>query len=217
MSILVVGAHPDDETLGAGGLVARSVAEGREVAWLTFSGPTTSRGDDPDVAAGEWAEAGRRLGVTDLTQVGLADNRFDEVALLDLVTEVEAVIDRVRPTTVVTHHAGDVNVDHRLVAEAVLAATRPVPGHPVRTVLAFEVPSSTEWGFGAIRPFIPNLFVDISGVVDRKLDALGAYASELRTAPHPRSVEVVQALATVRGSAIGVAAAEAFQLVRSSW
>ena len=91
------------------------------------------------------------------------------------------------------------------------------PGQPVRTVLSFEVPSYTEWAFGSLAPFVPEFFVDITEHLDRKLHALEAYATELRPAPHPRSVEAVRALATVRGSAVGVGAAEAFQLVRTLW
>ena len=153
--------------------------------------------------------------MSDVVRACLPDNRFDSVDLLDVVRLVEAEIARVRPTLVLTHHHGDVNVDHRVTHEAVLAATRPVPGGTVATVLAFEVPSSTEWGFSAATAFSPTVFVDVADTLQDKLDALSEYGSEMREFPHPRSAEAVRALATWRGATAGVAAAEAFQVVRA--
>lgn len=110
-----------------------------------------------------------------------------------------------------THSAADLNLDHRLVHEAVLCATRPHAPHSVREVLAFETPSSTEWGMTAFRP---TLFVDITATLETKLAALACYAEELRPFPHPRSPEAVRALAQWRGAQSGCSAAEAFEVVR---
>lgn len=159
--------------------------------------------------------AASRLGVRDVVTEGLPDNRFDTVALLDVVKLVEAQIEDRRPSVVYSQHGGDVNVDHQVTFRAVLAATRPVPGHPVREVLAFEVGSSTEWAFGSFAPaFSPTVFEDVTGFVDAKVDAMRCYASELREFPHPRSPEALRAAATRWGSAVGVEAAEAFAPVR---
>jgi LmbE family N-acetylglucosaminyl deacetylase len=116
---------------------------------------------------------------------------------------------------VATHHHGDLNKDHRITLEAVLVATRPVPGGSVRTLLSFEVPSSTEWSFTPAAHFVPNLFVDITDHLETKIQALSAYTGEMREFPHPRSEENVRALARTRGATIGVPAAEAFQVVRA--
>ena len=99
--------------------------------------------------------------------------------------------------------------------EAVVTACRPQQGHPVRTLLCFEVPSSTEWQLpGSAPAFTPNWFVDISSTIDRKLAALEAYSAELRPWPHPRSLQGVAHLAHWRGATVGVDAAEAFILGR---
>jgi N-acetylglucosamine malate deacetylase 1 len=135
--------------------------------------------------------------------------------LLDVVKKIEAFIQRYQPSTVFTHHAGDVNIDHQVVHHAVVTACRPLPGHSVKELLFFEVPSSTEWRpTSSAEPFIPNWFVDISTTLAKKLQALEGYGSELRAFPHPRSLKAVSALATWRGATVGVEAAEAFVLGR---
>jgi len=113
------------------------------------------------------------------------------------------------------HHAGDVNVDHRRLHEAVSTACRPTPGQTVRRLLSFEVASSTEWQpAGSAPPFQPNWFVDISAQWPRKREALAAYAGEMRPWPHARSLEALEHLAHWRGAQVGVEAAEAFCLLR---
>lgn len=223
MSILVVGAHPDDEVLGAGGTIARARSAGIDVSVLLLGDGATSRAASPseadpaDVEERRLAsiDAAARLGVAEPTLAGFPDNRFDGLDLLELVKAIEAVVSTVRPTTVLTHHVGDLNVDHQLTARAVLTATRPQPGCSVRHVLSFEVVSATNWSFGSASSFEPSVFVDIGATLGSKLEALEAYAGEMRPAPHARSVEAVKALAAYRGSTVGVDAAEAFQLIRS--
>lgn len=216
---LVVMAHPDDETLGAGGTIARLAAQGSQVSWLLLSdgvGARPSSGpDEADRRHHHCLAAAAALGVEDVLCHDLPDNRFDGVDLLDVIGLVERALERVCPETVITHHAGDLNVDHRITHRAVLTATRPVPGSTVRTVLGAEVPSSTEWSFGDEQPFRPSVFIDVSDTIEAKLVALACYEDETRAAPHARSVEAVRALATVRGATTGVAAAEAFELIRA--
>ena len=107
------------------------------------------------------------------------------------------------------------NVDHRIVHDAVLAATRPQPGASVREIRFFETVSSTEWRPPSSHlPFAPTLFVDISDSLVRKLEALQAYESEMRPWPHSRSIEAVEHLACWRGASVGCGAAEAFELGR---
>ena len=107
------------------------------------------------------------------------------------------------------------NVDHRVIHDAVLAACRPQPNALVRELYFFEVASSTEWQVpGSGRSFVPSVFVDISGTLKKKLRALEAYKSEMRPWPHARSVKSLDHLARWRGATIGVEAAEAFMLGR---
>jgi LmbE family N-acetylglucosaminyl deacetylase len=217
--VLVVAAHPDDEVLGVGGTMARHASEGDVVTVLILGEGAVARDaatrDEVATLESQARRANAILGVTDVRFAKLPDNRFDRLDLLDIVKAVEAVVSETRPALVYTHHAGDLNVDHRLTAHAVITATRPVPGSPVREVAAFEVASSTEWAFGQIAGmFTPNAFRDISTTLERKLEALGCYAAEMAPAPHPRSPEVVRAMAVRWGSVAGRMAAEAFEIVR---
>jgi LmbE family N-acetylglucosaminyl deacetylase len=144
-----------------------------------------------------------------------ADNRMDSVNLLDVIKSVERVVTELKPERVYTHHSGDVNIDHRIVHQAAVTACRPVAGQSVRSLLFFETPSSTEWQSAASDlPFTPNWYVPIASTMERKLEALRVYASEMREFPHSRSLDAIKHLAAWRGSCAGVSAAEAFMLGR---
>lgn len=219
--VLVVAAHPDDEALGCGGTMAKAAAAGAAVHTLFFTNGVDARdtvsGDD--AAARERADAARRaahrLGAHEPHILAFPDNRLDTVAMLDLARAVEAEIARVQPVVILTHHADDLNVDHRRVHEAVMTACRPQPGHVVKHILCFEVASSTEWRAPrASAAFVPQLFVDIGTHLDDKLQALRAYDAEMRPWPHARSIEAVGHLARWRGASVGVSAAEAFMVAR---
>lgn len=222
-TIAVIAAHPDDEVLGCGGTIARLSTEGSSVHVLLLADGESSRVETPDAITPDLVAARRTaadrasalLGCKSVTVHRLPDNRLDSLDLLDVVKQIEAFVNRHSPTTVFTHHGGDVNVDHSIVHEAVLAACRPQSRHPVRDLLFFEVASSTEWRPpGSAAPFVPNHFVDISATLAVKLRALETYQAELRPFPHPRSVEAVTALARWRGATAGCAAAEAFVVGR---
>ena len=219
-SVLCVCAHPDDEALGCGGTLARLAAEGAEVHLLFMADGVNARSGAPASALKKRRamalEAAELLGARAPQFLDFPDNRMDGVELLDVVSEIERCAAPLAPDVVFTHFPGDLNIDHRICAQAVLTAFRPVPGGVVRAIYGFEVPSSTEWAFGAAgSSFSPNAFFDISDHLAAKLNALEAYAEEMRPFPHPRSPEAVEALARWRGATIGVAAAEAFSLLRS--
>ena len=226
MKILIIAAHPDDEVLGAGGTIARVVKEGHEVHIAIMSEGVTSRDPQSEQVKLEQVDALRRhsrqaakiLGAKDIYLHNLPDNRFDTVALLDIVKLIEDLVEHVSPDVVYTHHGGDLNVDHVILHRAVITATRPTQGQQVREIYAFEIPSSTEWSFQSIKPhFHPNIFVNISNTLTIKIQALSCYKSEIRTFPHPRSPEALQAIARRWGSVVGFEAAEAFELIRTIW
>jgi len=219
--VLVCAAHPDDEALGCGGTMARHGQWGDEVHVMFLADGVASRsGDGRDVDA-ELDErraaanaAATILGANAPIFVAYPDQRLDAIPLLDVTQSIERVMGELKPDIVYTHHAGDLNGDHRIVAQAVLTASRPFPGQPVAAIYGFEVLSSTEWAFGAQEAFRPSRFVSISGTLPQKLRALEAYRAEMRDYPHPRSLEAVEALARYRGATVGEQAAEAFTVFR---
>ncbi len=224
MKYLVVAAHPDDEVLGCGGTIARLSREGHEVYIGILGEGITSRYAQPDQADrhlvetlhGNSRKVAEMVGAKDIFMYDLPDNRFDTVPMLDIVKIAEELVKKTCPDAIYTHHGGDLNIDHVIVNRAVLTATRPTAGHCVRQLYTFEVPSSTEWAFGKLHSiFQPNVFVDIAATLEIKILAMAAYDGESRPFPHPRSARALAAIAERWGSAVGLSAAEAFELVRS--
>ena len=221
MKVLVVAAHPDDEVLGCGATISKHVSCGDEVRIIILGEGITSRAN---LSLGEQKKLTEKLsedmnkvckilGAEKIIQGYFPDNKLDSIPLLVVVHFIERRLSEFQPEIVYTHHSSDVNIDHCVTAKAMQAVCRPLPGSLIKTVLAFEVPSSTEWNFGSNR-FSPNVFVSIGGdYLKKKLDALKIYDSETRDFPHPRSFESVKALAKFRGAQSGLRSAEAFQLV----
>lgn len=217
--ILVVAAHPDDEILGCGGTLARFVQQGAEVYTLLLGKGVAARDQDEqgvkkkiDVLNECMNLANQSLGVKEVFSFDFPDNSFDSVALLDIVKVVEDVKEKIKPNIIFTHYAKDLNIDHRITYEAVITATRPLPGESVKEIYSFEVLSSTEWKYPL--SFSPDTFFDISATIESKLQALRYYESEMREFPHPRSLEAVELNAKSWGVKTGLRFAEAFECVR---
>ena len=217
-NVLVVAAHADDEALGCGGALAKHARSGDRIRLLFMTDGEGARGSAVantqrrKVACEAAAEI---LGAEPPLLLDFPDNAMDGVPCIQVAQAVEAELARFEPDVVYTHHAQDLNVDHRITHEAVMTALRPQPYRPLPTILAFEVMSSTEWRAPAAAvAFIPNWYVDIGDFWETKKAALDAYRDEMRPWPHTRSVEAVEHLARWRGSCVGVEAAEAFCLLR---
>jgi LmbE family N-acetylglucosaminyl deacetylase len=220
--VLVVAAHPDDEVLGCGGLIAKLTTAGIDVVIKFMSDGESSRAnlssEEVSRLIKKRNEAALRsseiLGVRDVHFGKFADNQMDSEPILSIARELETLMAELKPLTVLTHSNSDLNVDHRRTTEAVLIATRPIPGQSVRSVLMYETLSSTEWNYSAVPQFRPNIFVDISAHADKKLSALNEYVSEIREWPHPRSMDGLKIAMQHRGSSVGRELVEAFELIR---
>lgn len=219
--VLVVAAHPDDEVLGCGGTVARLTNDGCEVYTLILGTGIAGRYENGDAEKikSEIEElkkqthaANETIGVKEVFFHDFPDNRFDTVALLDLVKVIEQVKEDIKPDMVFTHYAGDLNIDHQITYKAVLTATRPLSEETVRQIYSFEVLSSTEWNYPMT--FSPDVFFDISSTLDTKLKAMSEYKSELREFPHPRSLQAIKLSAEYWAIQVGLRYIEAFKAVR---
>ena len=147
-AILVVAAHPDDEVLGCGGYIAARARNGDDVSVAFISDGVTSRINNKsqfEIEARRKAaqQAADVLGVKNISFGDFPDNKLDASPLLEVIKSIEAVVERVRPQIVLTHFGGDLNIDHRIVNQAVLTACRPTVDQVVKQIMFFEVSSST--------------------------------------------------------------------------
>ena len=221
--VLVIGAHPDDEILGCGGVMAKLRKRGAAVRVLFVGEGSSCRFSAADrhnpecsVAIGERQKAARtalaRIGVEEMTFLDAACGQFDTIPLIEIGKSIESEIAAFGPDTVLTHSHVDANNDHRITFQAALQATRPGALNHVASVLSYEVLTSTEWRF--VESFLPNYFVSIEDEIEAKVDAMAAYTTETKPFPFPRSAENIRALAMLRGAQAGVSFAEAFHVVR---
>jgi N-acetylglucosamine malate deacetylase 1 len=215
--ILVVAAHPDDETLGAGGTIAKHSEQGDVVAVLVVSGhlPPLYDRASYEITVKESERAFEILGV--------AKSRFLEIptgtiglqppgSVNNRITEV---VEDLRPQIVLCPFP-DRHIDHRLVFESVMVATRPRGvAREIELLAAYETLSETHWNAPQIEPnFVPNLTVNITSQIERKLQATKCYESQIPTFPGARSAEALEALAKFRGTQAGFGFGEGFQIIR---
>jgi LmbE family N-acetylglucosaminyl deacetylase len=218
---LVIVAHPDDEVLGCGGTIAK-FSQNSDTYTLILGEGITSRDileeqkkEKVEQLRNDAERANEILGVKKVFFEIFPDNKFDTTSLLDIIKTIERYVQEIKPEVIYTHHRGDLNIDHRITFDAVLTACRPVGVNPVKKILSFEVPSSTEWNVQvASTSFTPNVFENVSKTIGIKLEAMSAYKTEVRLPPHPRSIEKIKAIAEARGGAAGMDYAEAFMLIR---
>lgn len=225
--VLVVVAHPDDELLGNGATMNRLINDfGCTIRAVILGEGITSRSDNRDLAKWEYELAIHKKNIENARQaigyesVGVydfPDNRFDTVALLEIIKVVEKEKSQFQPDVIFTHHGGDVNIDHQRTFESVITACRPMEHETVKTIITFETPSGTEWRANTDpRHFLPNFFVCVSkSNLDSKIKGMESYEFEKRVYPHPRSPEALQIQAKRWGVVVGAEYAEAFCLVRS--
>ena len=214
--VLAIAAHPDDEVLGVGGTLIRHFKSGDDVrVAIVCSAQSIRYREGEHDQPGDSQRAGYYLGAR-VSGLGFPDQRLDAGSNLELIQALERAVREFQPDIVYTHHWGDVNADHVRIAEAMDVATRPFAAPWIRQFYAFHTPSSSEWTASARdRPFTPNRFSDITGELDRKLDAMRCYGSELRPYPHPRSLRSLRERAGLWGSVANLKAAEPLVLLRA--
>ena len=220
--VLTFFAHPDDETLAAGATIKKLTDLGIEVHVAIPATGIKSRSNTQDTASldSELIElrqdTGKALAILGIPLENIylgdfPDNQMDKHSLLEVIYWLEKIINNVKPDLILTHHRYCTNIDHQYCHNAVVVATRPGLNDHV-TVLCGEVPSST----GYLKPvqWEPNLYIDISkDNLESKIIAMETFKGEAR--PHPRSREVLSALAKVRGSESGFYFAESFMISKT--
>ena len=220
--ILVIAHHPDDEVLGVGGTIMKHIADGDEVFIFILAEGVAARhgGGFIEKIKLHALESAEILGVkSENISFGgyLYNNRFDDSHLTDLIASIEKKIRETNPEIIYVPHYGDSNTDHVFVSRAAMAAVRPIArcNKNIKKVMFYEVFSSTEQAFQTqSTAFFPNVYIDISDFLDRKIKAFSCYVTEMQQPPHPRSSEGLIHLAKMRGFSVRRNAAEAFMLMR---
>lgn len=217
--VLVVAVHGDDETLGCGGTLLKHKAQGDEIHWLLLTGPTENHpfnfSKDVIEKRNETIEkVGKMYGFDSVNYLALPTIFVHAVEFGEIVHKVSSVITKIQPNIIYLMSNNDVHSDHRVAFDAVYSCTKSFRYPFVEKIYMMETLSETEFAPAiAAKTFVPNVFVDITPYMERKLEIMSLYKTEIMPEPYPRSLSSIEALARYRGSRAGVKYAEAFQLL----
>ena len=217
---MVVAPHADDEVLGCGGSIARHVAKGDDVYVVIVSevAPPIWAAEVANEIRKECENATSCLGVKKVIRMGFQAVALESVPRVEFTGAFIRLIQEIKPEVAYIPHRGDMQIDHKVTADAAMVALRPKYAHVVKKIYAYEVLSETGWDIpNTTNEFIPNVYNDISDYIGKKIEALSCYKSQIVDFPGTRSLKAVEALTTFRGTTVGVAAAEAFVLIRKIW
>lgn len=217
-NILVVAAHPDDETLGVGGTILKHKANGDHVSWLIITDikeqygysklQIKTRKKEIDLVA-------KKYNFDNVFKLEIPTSTLSTSSLFKLIPSISKIFNDLKPEVIYTMNRSDAHSDHRVIFDAIMSCTKSFRYPHVKSVLMYECLSETEFAPSLNeKVFQPNYFVDISKYLEKKLEIMSIYKSELGEHPFPRSLKNIKALATVRGASVGVKYSEAFQLIK---
>lgn len=215
--ILVIAPHPDDELLGAGGMMIKNIKEGNEVyvCVVTKGYPPMFPVERTIQNQSDAKKCHETIGVKETFFLDFPSAQLESVSRFDLNGKILEIVRRIKPDEVYIPHYGDMQKDHRIVAEAAMVAVRPKYFPQVKRVYGYETMSETAWGAPNVQnEFMPNVWMDISDVLEDKLQALRYYTLQMSDFPDARSEQSIKALAQYRGAQMHNYAAEAFMLMR---
>lgn len=217
-NILVVAAHPDDETLGVGGTLLKHKANGDMIYWLIITNISTLQGFSNERVNSRQIEiekVNKLYNFNGLFMLNYPTMSLTGDSLISLIPKISEIFSKLKPEIVYTMNRSDAHSDHRIIFDAVAACTKSFRYPYIKRLLMYECISETEFAPSLPeRIFQPNYFVDISDYFSSKLDIMKVYDSEIGLHPFPRSLKNIESLAIYRGASVGVEYAEAFQLVK---
>lgn len=215
--LLVIAPHPDDEILGVGGTMAKYANNGYHVTVLTVAGhrPPLYSEENYQQTVKEARQAHALVGVKESVFLDVAATMVGAMKTHELNGMVSAVVNRIKPAIVMVPYP-DRHVDHRIIFDSAMVATRPVHvGTHIEILAAYETLSETHWNAPHIEPnFTPNWVCNITAHIETKLAALQCFKSQIPAFPGARSIEALRALAVFRGTQAGFAYGEAFHVLR---
>jgi LmbE family N-acetylglucosaminyl deacetylase len=217
MKTLVVAPHPDDEILGPGGTLSRRKREGNSLAWLIMTEISSDSGWSQERVTERKEEIKKitKLMEFDKTyHLGFQAKSLDRVPVDDIVSKISMIIQDFKPDEIFVPHPSDIHTDHKITYECVISASKWFRNPTVKRILAYETLSETGMDPMNVRKFSPNYYVNIERDLEKKMQAVQIYSSEIGDFPFPRSIIALDALAKIRGSEVGYKAAEAFELLK---
>lgn len=216
--IIIISAHPDDETLGAGGTLLKHKANGDHIEWLIVTNILESEGFSNQRVQERQNEieiVAKMFGFSAVHKLDYPTMKLDTGTMLEMIPKIAAIFSQSKPEVIYVMNRSDAHSDHRVIFDAVMACTKSFRYPSIKQVLMYECISETE--FAPVLPekvFQPNYYVDVTSQFAEKIAITKVYASELAVHPFPRSIRNIEALATFRGASAGVEYAEAFQLIK---
>jgi LmbE family N-acetylglucosaminyl deacetylase len=215
--VVVVAPHPDDETLGCAGTILKHIQDGDIVHWLIVTNMNCSpiySSEQVEKRKCEIEKVCALFNFHSLIQLNFIPALLTENDKPNLIGELNSIFLRLKANIVYFPYYQDVHSDHKIVADCVISATKSFRQPTIESLFAYETLSETDHSLIAQQPFSPNYFVNISSYVNKKVEILKCYQSEVFDFPFPRSIKAVKALASIRGSQAYVEAAEAFVLLK---
>lgn len=219
-TVLVVAAHPDDETLGCGGTLLKHRKQGDLIHWLIVTGIAETAGCCPEqveIRAQEIDMVAKHYCFSSVHQLELPTTCLDIIPRGDLVKKISSVVQAVRPTILYLPFGSDVHSDHRVVFECAYSCTKSFRFPFIKKICLMETLSETEFAPANGPVFSPNLFVDITEHIEEKIEIMALYPGEMGRHPFPRSPEAARALAMVRGASANCNYAESFMVLKAIW
>ena len=211
-NVLVLAAHPDDETLGAGATIKKLHDNGSNIQLIVFTDGVSARSkrNNTESRTQVLSRVSELLGIASYDVGDFPDNKMDTIATLDICKFIENKTP-FEPDLILTHDISCLNVDHKKVNEATLTVFRPQWGKK-QTILSYFIPSSTDYNFNS--KFEGRVYIDVEDTYENKLNCLSeVYPGELRPAPHSRSLENIEMLMRVWGAEVGLRYTEKFNLL----
>lgn len=212
--ILVVSVHPDDETLGCGGTLLKYKDNGHEIHWLICT--TIDKTDNYfETREKEIDEVSRMYNFDSVNNLRLKTTLLDEYKMSDLINRISEVFNEIKPNIVYLPFNSDVHSDHRKIFEASYSCTKSFRNPYLKKIYMMETLSETEFAPSLKEnSFMPNVFCDITDYINKKIEIMKIYKSELSDHPFPRSIKNIQSLAMFRGASSGCEYAESFILLK---
>jgi LmbE family N-acetylglucosaminyl deacetylase len=209
--LLILAAHPDDETLGCGATAYKLSNLGYKTQLITFTVGVGSRNDNKKNRNYKLEKISSILKIHSVNSGNFPDNAMDRISLLDVCKFIESNVDYF-PDIIFTHSMTDLNVDHQIVTKAGLIAFRPQTGNNIK-IYSYFIPSSTD--YNPTMTFDGGVYFKLTeNEVKVKMKALKVYDDEMRKYPHSRSYTNVKNLMKVWGSEVGAKYCEKFKLLR---